>query len=222
MGILNRLMLLFTGFNWLIIPAALLAIIFHELSHGFVSFLLGDRTAKEHGRLSLNPFKHMDILGLICMVIFGFGWAKPVPINSYFFKNKKLGITLVSFAGPLSNIVLATLAVFFGVLLSGIPEANEIFEYLLVLISYFLAYFSILNVGLAVFNLLPIPPLDGSKVLFALLPEKAYRFILNYERYGILILIVLINLPFFSDILVWLRQLLYSGIENLVYTILIR
>ena len=222
MGILNRLMLLFTGFNWLIIPAALLAIIFHELSHGYVAFLMGDRTAKEHGRLSLNPFKHMGILGLICMVIFGFGWAKPVPINSYFFKNKKLGITLVSFAGPLSNVILATLAVLFGVLLSRIPETNETFEYVLVLISYFLVYFSILNVGLAVFNLLPIPPLDGSKVLFALLPGKAYRFVLNYERYGMLILLVLINLPFFSDILVWLRQLLYSGIENLVYTILIR
>ncbi|MBR5543704.1 MAG: site-2 protease family protein [Oscillospiraceae bacterium] len=220
MGIIRRILLLFSGFNWLAIPAALLAIIFHEFSHGYVASLLGDNTAKAKGRLSLNPAKHLDVLGLICMIFFGFGWAKPVPVNPYFFKDKKLGMILVSLAGPLSNIIMAFVSLFAGVALSRVSVENGTLPYLIMVLIEFFLYFSVFNVGLAVFNFLPIPPLDGSKILFSLLPPSAYGFILKYERYGMLILLILINLPFFSVFLNNVRMLVFSGIETVIYSIL--
>lgn len=219
MGIAQRILDLFKDFNWVIIPVALFAIIFHELSHGFVSYLLGDRTAKDSGRLSLNPINHIDLLGLICMILFGFGWAKPVPVNVYHFKNKKLGISLVSLAGPLSNIIMAIVSMVLFLLLPETSTGKEILDYIFLILGNFFIYSSVLNVGLAVFNLLPIPPLDGSKILFSLLPRSAYGFILKYERYGMLVLIILINLPFFSDFLTMIRQYLYVGLANIVNSI---
>ncbi len=219
MGIAQRILDLFKDFNWVIIPAALLAIIFHELSHGFVSYLLGDRTAKDSGRLSVNPINHIDILGLICMILFGFGWAKPVPVNTYYFRNKKLGIVLVSLAGPFSNIIMALVSMILFLLLPERLPGKEVLDYITLALGNFFLYSSVLNVGLAVFNLLPIPPLDGSKILFSLLPRSAYGFILKYERYGMLILIILINLPFFSDLLAMIRQHLYVGLADIVNSI---
>lgn len=212
MGIVGRIRELFSGLNWLIIPAALLAIIFHEISHGYVAYLLGDRTAKNSGRLSLNPIQHMDPLGLLCMIIFGFGWAKPVPVNPYFFKNRKLGMALVSIAGPVSNLLMAVLsmAVIIAVSLLDI-ESRALLGALNVVLEFFLV-FAILNIGLAVFNLIPVPPLDGSKILFSLLPRRAYGFILKYERYGMLILLVLVNVPFFTAFLTYIRETVFRGI----------
>lgn len=220
MGLVNRILSLFEGFNWLIIPAALLTIIFHEVSHGYIAYLLGDRTAKDSGRLSLNPLHHLDIVGVLCMVLFGFGWAKPVPINPYYFKNRKVGTVLVSLAGPASNLIMATVSLLLvRVLLVFSPE-NTVLIYSQIIAAEFLFTFAFLNIGLAVFNLIPIPPLDGSKILFSLLPSRAYWFMLKVEQYGMLILIVLINLPFFSRLLAFLRQFVFVGIQGLLDFIL--
>ena len=216
MGILDRIIDLFQGHNWLIIPAAFLAVVFHEISHGFVAYCLGDNTAKNRGRLSLNPLKHIDVVGLICMIVFGFGWAKPVPINPYYFKKRKLGVVLVSLAGPISNIIQAIIAVTLALVISKFSA--EIFA-LEILVEFFIIL-GLLNVSLAIFNFIPVPPLDGSKILFSVLPNRLYSFILEYERYGFLLLFVLLNVPFFSDILYFLQQTVFGAIFNLVATII--
>lgn len=212
LGIVGRIRTLFSGLNWLIIPAALLAIIFHEISHGYVAYLMGDRTAKTRGRLSLNPIQHMDPLGLLCMILFGFGWAKPVPVNPYFFKNKKLGMVLVSIAGPVSNLLMAVLSMTVILAVSLLDIESRVLLGALNVVLEFLLVFAILNIGLAVFNLIPVPPLDGSKILFSLLPRRAYGFILKYERYGMLILLVLVNVPFFTNFLTYIREAVFGGI----------
>lgn len=217
MGIVNRIASLFSGFNWLIIPASFIAIIFHEISHGLVACLLGDSTAKERGRLSLNPIKHMDVLGLLSMIFFGFGWAKPVPVNPYCFKNKKFGMVLVSLAGPLSNLIMA----FVSLLLVRVtvtyfvPTSEILVDVEGYLLSFLLA-FALLNIGLAVFNLIPVPPLDGSKILFSFLPRTAYGYLMRYEQYGMLLLIVLINIPYFSGLLMNLREWIFMGMYDII------
>ena len=166
--------------------AVLLAITLHELAHGYVAYCLGDNTAKAAGRLTLNPLAHLDPIGALMMLIAGFGWAKPVPVNPFFFKgNRTTGMMLVSLAGPLVNLVVAYIA--YAVYVAGqgfytVPFMNQ-----------FLNYCIILNAFLAVFNLIPIPPLDGSKILAGFLPKQtAFKFLTTMERYGFVILMVLI------------------------------
>ncbi|MBP3342639.1 MAG: site-2 protease family protein [Peptococcaceae bacterium] len=166
--------------------AVLLAITLHELAHGYVAYCLGDNTAKAAGRLTLNPLAHLDPIGALMMLIAGFGWAKPVPVNPFFFKgNRTTGMMLVSLAGPLVNLIVAYIA--YAVYVAGqgfytVPFLNQ-----------FLNYCIILNVFLAVFNLIPIPPLDGSKILAGFLPKQtAFKFLTTMERYGFVILMVLI------------------------------
>lgn len=175
----------------------------HECSHGLVSYWLGDPTAKKMGRLSLNPLHHLDWLGALCMLVFRFGWAKPVSINPNYYKNFRVGTVLVSIAGPISNILLA----FLTLLIYGIVQ---IFVTVPDLVLTFVWTMVFMNLGLAVFNCLPIPPLDGSKVVFALLPEKAYRIVLRYERYGFFVLMILIYLNDTFD------GLLNRGVDNLL------
>ncbi len=196
---------LFTGYNWMIIPAAFLTIVLHEIAHGFVAYLFGDRTAKNAGRLTLNPVKHIDIWGLLAMIIFGFGWAKPVPVNAYYFKNRKLGMAITALAGPASNLLLAfaALLVLKGLTLITI-SSYWVYE-VLVGLATFVQIFAILNVGLAVFNLIPIPPLDGSKILNTLLPERIYFKIMQFEQYGFLVLLILLNIPFFDNLITLVR-----------------
>lgn len=180
------------------------AISFHEFSHGYVAYKLGDPTAKNMGRLTLNPLSHLDPIGALMMIFFRFGWAKPVPVNPYYFKEPKRDMAIVAFAGPVANIFLAficsTLCGIFHVI--GLKLFSHMAVYRVV---YFIAEFflncSALNVFFAVFNLIPFPPLDGSKILFSILPTEAYNKLLTYERYGTIILILLSVTGILSNVL---------------------
>jgi len=176
------------------VPALLLSLMMHELSHAFAAYMCGDQTAKKAGRISFNPLRHLDPIGAIMLIVTRFGWAKPVPINPGNFRNKKAGIIITSIAGPLSNVLLAIIfnavSIIFEVktappprlpLTDGVRAAQIIID-----------QFVLINISLAAFNLIPIPPLDGSKVLFSLLPDRIYyNYILRYERYGMFILMAL-------------------------------
>lgn len=168
------------------------AISVHEFSHGYVAYKLGDPTAKSMGRLTLNPLAHLDPLGALMMIFCRFGWANPVPVNPYYFKEPKKDMALVAIAGPLSNILLAFLSctVYALVVVPTVAfqvDGNVIVSFLLDL----LIACAELNICFAVFNLIPFPPLDGSKILFSILPNEAYNRLLTYERYGTIVLIVL-------------------------------
>ena len=170
-----------------IIPS-LLCITLHEISHGLAACALGDDTAKIHGRLSLNPVKHLDPMGLLMMLVFRVGWAKPVPVNMYKFKNPKVGMAVTALAGPVSNVVISVVFLFlFGVLYIPLCDSS-VGLYFLEMIKL-TAYMSI---GLSLFNLLPVPPLDGSKVLFSCLSDENYYKLMRYEKYGSIIMIVLV------------------------------
>ena len=178
---------IFNQFDWQGLNAlfqrvlgVLLCLTVHETCHGLAAYALGDPTAKRMNRLSFNPLHHIDWLGLASMVICGFGWAKPVPVDMRHFKDPKAGMAVTALAGPVSNFLLAMLLLFIA---SLVP--NEwAFSFLLST--------AILSIGLGLFNLVPIPPLDGSKVLFALLPQRAYYTLMRYERYGMVVLLLLV------------------------------
>ena len=174
----------------IVASAAVLCITIHETCHGLAALALGDPTAKRMGRLSLNPLKHVDIFGLVMMVVARFGWAKPVPINPRYFKNPKAGMAVTALAGPVSNILLSALAAF-GYTVSAF-YALMLDQMALQYVADFFYYVFYLSAGLAVFNILPIPPLDGSKVLFSILPEESYWKLMRYERYGMLLLMGLL------------------------------
>lgn len=190
-----------------VIPS-LLCITLHELSHGLVAYWLGDDTAKSRGRLTLNPIKHLDPVGLLMMLIFHVGWAKPVPVNMYKFKNPKQGMAVTALAGPGSNLLIALVFM----LLYGaayVPLGMSAVG------SYFLQMIqltAIMSIGLAVFNLIPIPPLDGSKVLFSLLRDEDYYKLMRYERYGGIIMLVLVATGVLGRPLNYLIDLIYSGL----------
>ena len=172
-----------------VIPS-LICITLHELSHGYVAYRLGDDTAKRAGRLTLNPIRHLDPVGLLMMLVFRVGWAKPVPVNMYRFKNPKKGMAVTALAGPACNFLLAGVFLFlYGLLFYPLHTGGTVAETVLQLI-YTTAY---LSLSLAVFNLIPIPPLDGSKVLFSLIPDESYFKLMRYERYGMILLLVLVS-----------------------------
>lgn len=167
--------------------AIFLCLTVHETCHGLAAYALGDPTAKSQHRLSLNPLRHIDWIGLALMFAAGFGWAKPVPVDPRYFRKPKQGMALTALAGPVSNLVLALLAL---VLLRGAVAVLPGTAWAVWLVN-FLLEISVLSVGLGLFNLIPIPPLDGSKVLAVFLPDRAYITLMRYERYGILVLLVL-------------------------------
>lgn len=173
--------------------ATLIILTIHEYSHAYAAYKLGDNTAKSLGRLSLNPIKHLDIVGAICMVIFHFGWAKPVPIDPRNFKKPKRDFAITALAGPLSNIFFAFLSALLALLsiklLYGIDVESEFVYKLIYNVIQFLYIFCQLNIGIAIFNLIPVPPLDGSRLLTAILPSKIYFRIMRYEKYIYLFLI---------------------------------
>lgn len=182
--------------------AALIALTVHEFSHGLAAYKLGDPTAKNLGRLTLNPLKHIDIFGALCMIFFRFGWAKPVPINPRYFKKPKRDFAITALAGPLSNLFMALISALVYLLLWNV-FSNKVFASELTLrmaenLLLFIYAFHAVNLGLAIFNLIPIPPLDGSRILNLILPEKTYFSIMRYERQ---IYLGLIAWLFLGDIL---------------------
>lgn len=187
----------------------LVTITVHELAHGYVAYLLGDNTAKDAGRLSLNPLAHLDPLGAILLFVTGFGWAKPVPINPFYFKgNRSRGVMLVSIAGPLSNIVLALILAMF------IPLAAK----LNMNVAQIMASAIYLNIYMAIFNLLPIPPLDGSKILAGLIPKgAAYKYLSVMDKYGMIILLVLAISNVFGRIISPIAGNIYTAFVTLAF-----
>ncbi len=187
----------------IIVFCVLLSLSVHELSHGLAAYFMGDKTAKYSGRLSLNPLHHLDPFGALCLLLFGFGWAKPVPINPMYFKHKKGGMAITALAGPISNFIVAFFAEIGVILLGGLTfKSDTSIFYSLANVSYNICYYlTMFNIGLGLFNLIPIPPLDGSKILNAILPQRVYFKIMQYEQYGFIVLIILINLPIFNYLL---------------------
>lgn len=172
------------------IPAVLIALTFHEVSHGYMAYRLGDPTAKALGRLSLNPLHHLDPIGAICLLLFRFGWARPVPINSRYFKKPRRDMALTALSGPVTNLILSFVSLFFYYFFQWtifrMVGTSELSDFLAKFIAYFIRFLSIshiLNLSLCIFNLIPIPPLDGSRILYVFLPPKYYFGIMKYERF---------------------------------------
>ena len=187
--------------------SVLIALVMHELAHAYVSHRLGDPTPKAQGRLTLNPAAHLDLFGTICLFFFGFGWAKPVSINYNYYKNVKQGTTMVSLAGPFMNFILAIIA---GVCLKLVMPTGHVG-----FIHFFTTLMSI-NVGLGVFNLIPFPPLDGSKVVAAILPDHLYDKWMMVEQYGMFILMFLLFTGILDPFLSGLMKVVYSVVYMLV------
>ena len=170
------------------LAAVLLCLTVHESCHGLAAYALGDPTARREHRLSLNPLRHIDWFGLLMMFVAGFGWAKPVPVNPNYFKKPKQGMALTALAGPVSNFLLALLTLLAARIFCDVAAYSEANQRIL----DFLLMVALLSIGLGLFNLLPIPPLDGSTGLFAVLPDRAYNQLMRYERYGMLLLFALV------------------------------
>ncbi len=176
----------------------------HESAHALTAHWMGDDTAKNQGRISINPFKHLDLWGTLFMLIAGFGWAKPVPINPNNFKNHKVGMALSSLAGPVSNLLLSYISIIVYKILAYVNILHD--NFILEALSTIFMYSVFLNVGLAVFNLLPIPPLDGSRIFNLVLPERIYFKIMQYENIIFGILFVSIWLGFLEKPLAFLQN----------------
>ena len=194
------------------VAAVLLCLTIHETCHGLAAYALGDPTAKRMHRLSLNPLRHIDPFGALMMLVVGFGWAKPVPVDMRYFKKPKQGMAITALAGPASNFLMAVLFLF----PLGWIYWNASATPLMLWLYHFLANVVILSIGLGLFNLLPIPPLDGSKVLFALLPDRLYWQLMRYERYGMLVLLLLVCFDVGSDFLSQGILGIFNALWNLI------
>ena len=186
------------------------AITVHEFAHGFVAYKLGDPTAKYSGRLTLNPIAHFDPLGALCMLLFGFGWAKPVPINPMYFRDRKTGSALTALAGPVSNLLLTFLSTVIAAAFAAfvcLPYPNGATDFVM---DIFLQL-ALVNISFAVFNLIPVPPLDGSKILGLFLSNDAYYKYMRYESFGLPILMILS----ITDVLGRILYVLINPIYNL-------
>ena len=191
--------------------AVLVAIIPHEMAHGYAAYLCGDETAKNDGRLSLNPLHHLDPIGTICLIFFKFGWAKPVMINPNNFRDRKKGTFFVSIAGVLTNFILAIISV---IIMKYIRLSDFVFEIFMNIFWF--------NIILGVFNLIPIPPLDGSKLLFSFLPPKYEYYLIKYEKYGYILLLLLIMTDNLDKILIPMVNFMINLIGKIVWCITLK
>ena len=206
MGLLNLLLNDPLTFILLAVPL-MYSVVLHELAHGWVAWRMGDPTAKWQGRLSLNPLKHLDPIGTVMLFIFGFGWAKPVPVNFQYIRDTKKGLILVSSAGILVNMILAFLAFLAFRLLSPAPGTAA---------ATFLYYLAQINIILAAFNLIPIPPLDGSKILMGFLPERWQYSLARIEPYGFFLIIGLLFLGVLTPLVSFFRGIILTIIGILL------
>jgi Zn-dependent protease len=205
------------------LPVVLLALSLHELAHGYVAYKCGDPTAKHFGRLTLNPLRHLDPVGFGCMLLIGFGWANPVPVNSRYFRKPRRDMILVALAGPVSNLLLAFVFLllyrFVGIGWIATLTFSSQFTFNLAWCLLQILYAGIyMNIALAVFNLLPIPPLDGSRVLFVLLPYRTYVKIAAHQRQitTVLLLVLLLGPYIGFEPIAWLTDLILKGMLTLV------
>ncbi len=208
------------GFDPIALIAGLFASVFvvfctmpvHECAHAFVANKLGDGTARLSGRMTLNPMKHIDPIGALMIILVGFGYAKPVPVNPRNFKNPKTGMALTALAGPVSNLLMAAIFILLKNIVGLLPATNV----LATALYLFFTYAAIINIGLAVFNLIPIPPLDGSRVLQLLIPSKYYYKFLQYERYIVLIVFALLFFGVLSRPLAYLETVIFNGLDYVI------
>ena len=206
MGLINLLFKDPISFFIIAIPL-LYSIIIHELAHGWVAYKMGDPTAKWLGRLSLNPLRHLDPIGTIMLFVFGFGWAKPVPVNFNNLYHERMGLIFVSSAGIVANIILAFLSLFLLRLISPSPFG---------VISNMLFYFARINIILAAFNLIPIPPLDGSKILMGFASKRFQYTLARLEPYGMFIIIGLLFIGVLDPLITLFRYIIMWVIGLLI------
>jgi len=214
-----RMKITLTIFSLVIV---LFSLTIHELSHGLMAYALGDPTAKSRGRLTLNPLKHLNPIGTIAMLLFGIGWAEPVPINPSYFKHRKTGMAVTALAGPLSNVILSFIALIFstlcmnGLMNTAFESQSAVYSSPLYLLYLFFTMMHTMNLYLAIFNLIPVPPLDGSRILFIFLPSEYYFKVMKYERYLALILVALFYMNILDRPLAAAVNAISSGMQNLI------
>ncbi len=203
-----------------VVPCVLFALTVHEVSHGYMAYRLGDPTARNMGRLTLNPLKHLDPIGTLCMILFHFGWARPVPINTRYFKHSRRDTALTAAAGPMSNFIMAFLgllirSILYAVFIRFPAQSQFAFNLQYAALTLF-SYFHILNLSLGIFNLIPVPPLDGSRIFLVFLPAKYYFGVMQYERYIQLGLMILLYFGFLTKPLSLLVSAVSGGMEFLI------
>lgn len=202
-----------------LLPAVVVSLSVHEFAHAFVSYKLGDVSQKERGRMSLNPLRHLDPIGTITLLFFGFGWAKPVQVDPYFYRNKKEGMMWTALAGPLMNFIVAFISILlmcalmrFGAMWIYTSQVgNYVFMFLLILAQ--------INIGLGIFNLIPIPPLDGSKILTGILKEETYFKLMQYENYFMIVLVLLLAMGALDGPLLAARSTVLNAFSNVAFMI---
>lgn len=210
-------------------PILFIALPVHELAHGWVAYKLGDPTAKLSGRLTLNPFKHLDLIGVLMMYAVGFGWAKPVPVNFNNLKNRRSGTILIALAGPMSNILLGFISIFIGGIVAKFIEVGIISittEKMFRIFIYVGLFFFILvsvNINLAIFNMIPVPPFDGSRLISGFIPEETFNSFARYEPFiglAFFALVVLVPNDFLSSFIRTVAEPIFNSMAITTRTIL--
>ena len=209
------------------LPILLFSLACHEVAHGYIAYKMGDPTARNLGRLTLNPLKHLDPMGTILMLLVGYGWAKPVPINTRYFKNPKKGMVLTALAGPVTNLllglILSIICAPFPILMMNliVKESTSVFAITITSIIYETLYFgAYLNITLAVFNLIPLPPFDGSRIFLSFLPPKWYFGIMKYEQYILIVVLALFYLDILTFPVAFITNSIFVGLQNLIYAVI--